>query len=565
MERTICCVPCLLAIVLTSCGGPKEEAPVEAYAEAPPALHFTDITSESGIDMTLTSGRLPSTQILEVKGAGLALIDYNKNGWLDLFIPNGATLDDTERGPGWRLYENLGGPGIRFKDVSVQAGITHTRWALGATVGDIDGDGFDDIHVTCYGPNVMLRNTGANAFVDVTPTAGVGDPRWSTSSAFGDVSGDGMLDLYVVNYLEFDAANPPPPSRFLGMEVLAGPRGLPPQADALYRNQGDGTFEDVSVASGIAAAAPMYGLGVVILDFDNDGRQDIYVGNDSMPNFMFHNQGDMRFVEVGARSGIASNVDGSNQATMGIGIGDVNGNGLPDVFTTNFSSDMNTLHVNLGNMSFEDQTQRRGLGIISRPFLGWACGFYDLDLDGHEELLMVNGHVYPQATRERMDSDYEQPPLLFKRRGERYERFAEPSAGEWLNGPARDRAMVFADLDDDGDIDLIIGEMNGPVRVLRNHGVRSNSSVWLIVELQDNRPHIGNRRGLGSRVEWLVGEARMTRWIYGGGFMSNSPPYAHFGRHGAESTGRVRITWPDGTVQEEAVPSLNARMTVVRQ
>jgi enediyne biosynthesis protein E4 len=608
------------ALLAVACGSalagcdrsrPDREAPPHA---ASPTIRFTDVTPESGIDFVLTSGTMPSTQILEVKGHGLALIDFNNNGSLDLFVPNGATLDDTEHGPGWRLYENLGE--MRFRDVTEQAGIRHMRrWALGAAVADFDGDGFDDLYVACFGPNVLLRNSGDGRFDDVTERAGAGYGGWSTSAAFGDISGDGWLDLYVANYLHFDPQNPPPPTQFLGSAVLRGPHGLAPQDDALFLNRRDGTLEDISESSGIRDVTPSYGLGVVILDFDDSGRQDIYVGNDSMPNFLFRNEApeagrvDLlpRMRNVGVVSGIASNADGSNQATMGIALADVNGNNLPDVFTTNFSSDTNTLHVNVGDMLFEDQTQRYGLGIVSRPFLGWACGFYDLDLDSQEELFMVNGHVFPQATRELMDSDYEQPPLLFKRRAVRasgrqddaddehrtaqsrgrFVRVMDDSPaggppGGWLHTPRRDRAVVFADLDGDGDIDMVIAEMNGPIRVLRNDTQRPpdvggewgpKAGHWLIVELHDSRPGAGNRRGLGSRVE-LHGSPsrhrdaspphRLTRWIHGGGFMSSSAHYAHFGFPRDWTELHLRITWPDGAVQDMADVSPDRRVRVLR-
>lgn len=598
------------ALMLLACGG----SPAEPHAHAEPTataqasqqqeptapahgLRFTDITAQTGIDVTLTSGKLPSTQILEVKGNGLALIDYNNDGFLDLFVPNGATLDDTENGPGWRLYENLGN--MRFRDVTANAGITHTRWALGATVGDFDNDGWDDLYITCYGPSVLLRNTGDGTFTDITdrafPPSNPADEspyqEWSTSAAFGDITGDGALDLYVARYLDFDADNPPPPAQFLGTTVLNGPRGLNPQHDSLYANTGDGTFADISETSGVRDVQPSFGLGVVILDFDDDGKQDIFVGNDSMRNFLFHNQGRVAatqpfLIDKGLRSGIGSNADGGNQATMGIAIADVNHNNLPDVFTTNFSSDTNTLHINAGNLFFDDRTAQLGLGLVSRPYLGWAAGFFDLNLDGVEELFMVNGHVYPQATRELMDSEYEQPPLLFKRppphkpgqsaareAGQapprvRFERITDPSVGDWLNEPHRDRAAVFGDLNNNGKIDIIIGEMNGPLRVMQNDSETAGS--WLIVELKDDRNESMNRKGLGSRIELTVSPShRQTRWIHGGGFMSANPQLAHFGIPtdwlDEETQLHLRITWPDGHTQEIAVAEVNQRLRITRE
>jgi len=526
----------------------------------PPALRFKTLTAaETGIDVQMRCGEIPSRQIIEVNGGGLGLIDYDNDGDLDLFVANGATIGEPENGPGCRLYENLGR--LRFRDVTRHLGISVRRWAMGVAVGDYDGDGRDDLYLTCYGPNILLRNVGGR-FQDVTKEAGVGDSRWGTSAAFGDIDGDGDLDLYVVNYLHFDLAHPPPRSRFKGVVVMAGPRGLTPEPDVLYENIGDGTFRDISAASACGAVQAAYGLSVVILDLDGDGRQDIFVGNDSMANFLFHNLGGARFEEIGRLSGVAANADGSEQATMGIGIADVDGNGSPDVFTTNFSGDTNTLQINLGENLFDDRTMQFGLGMVSRTFLGWSCGFYDFDLDGDEDLLAVNGHVYPEASMEAMDSPYQQPLLLFARTGARFQRVTDPQVGAFLGEPHRDRAAVFGDLDGDGDIDVVVGELNGPVRVLRND--RSGGGEWLIIQLSDTRPAAGNHRGLGSRVEVTGGGVTRRRWIYGGGFQSASASYAHFGLPSGSGPFAVQIIWPDGFSQRLNNISGGQHLVVVR-
>ncbi len=545
------------AAVLAACAPPDRESSAADpdAASSRPALCFEQLLpADTGIEVTLTSGQTPSTQILEVNGGGLGLIDYDRDGDLDLFIANGATLADPERGPGSRLYENLGG--MRFADVTTAAGIDLARWAMGVSVGDFDGDGWDDLYVTCYGPNVLLRNTEGR-FTDVTGEAGVGDPSWGTTAAFGDLDRDGDLDLYVVNYLEFDAADPPPSSRFKGEPVMAGPHGLVGQQDVLYENIGDGTFRDVTTEAGCRPPRAGYGLGVMIIDVDSDGWPDIFVGNDSMPNLLFRNLGGLRFEEQGNRSGIAANNDGSEQATMGIAVADVNGNGLPDFFSTNFSSDTNTLQLNLDGRFFDDRTMQYGLGMISRPYLGWACGFVDFDHDGDEDLLMVNGHVYPQATMETMDSTYLQPPLLFERVGNRFTRVTDPGVGVFLGEPRRGRAAVFADLDGDGDLDVVTGELNGPIRVLRNDGA---AGPWLIVRLQDLGG--GNPRGIGARIEVSVAGNMQRRWLVSGGFQSSGAPSAHFGLPAATETVSVKVTWPDGHVQEMRDVAVNRPLTV---
>jgi hypothetical protein len=550
-------------------------------ANKPSTIHFTDVTAESGLVATMTAGGTPSTQILEVKGAGLALFDIDNDGDLDVFMPNGATLADPQRGPGARLFENVSvKPGEpRFRDVTESSGIALRRWSFGVAVGDVDGDGREDVYVCCYGPDVLLRNAtepgGALRFVDATAESGIVDDAWGAAAAFGDLDGDGDLDLYVANYLDFDTTRLPGPTIFKSIPVMSGPFGLPATPDILYENVGGGRFRDVSEASGIRAVAPGYGLNVAILDFTGDGRADIYVGNDSQVKNFFRNTGPraagegtaLAFEDIALAAGVATNIEGTEQATMGVAVGDVDGNGWPDLFTTNFSSDTNTLHLNLDGKFFEDRTQQFGLGAVSRPFLGWACGLFDLDHDADEDLLIVNGHVYPQATKGTMDSEYEQTPLLFERRGKRFERVGPERAGAWLGEAHRDRTAAFGDLDGDGDIDVIVGELNGPLRVLRNDVIggegggggegAATHAPWVAIALDDPKTP-GNRRGVGALVECRSGDLTQRRWIYGGGpFMSNIVPQAHFGlpaAAGAEgATVDVTVTWPDGVKETRKV------------
>ncbi|MCZ6597128.1 MAG: CRTAC1 family protein [Planctomycetota bacterium] len=533
----------LLTLLVAACGGGE-------------TARFTDVTAGSGIDFTMTSGRTPSTQIVEVKGGGLALLDHDGDGDLDLFVPNGATMDAPAAGPGSRLYRNDGG--MRFSDVTVEVGIDHRGWGMGVAVGDVDGNGRDDLFVSCFGRNALLCNEGGR-FTDTTEAAGLAHGGWGTGCAFGDVDGDGDLDLYLVNYIDFDLAAPPPRTTMLGVEVFDGPSGLTAQADVLYANDGAGTFRDVTQESGCGAVEPAYGLGAVILDFDDDGHQDVFVGNDSMRNFLFHNRGGGRFTEVGLRSGLASNGDGESQATMGIAIADVDGDGRADVFTTNFMSDTNTLHLNRGGLQFADRTQIYGLAIVSRPFLGWASMFYDFDHDGDEDLLLFNGHVYPDDVCAALGTTRRQTPLLFEREGARFRR-VEAKDEPWLATGYCDRSAVFGDLDGDGDVDAAVGELNGPVRLLRNDGA---AGAWLIVSLHDARPGVGNRRGLGSKVVLRTTTTVRTRWIHGGGsFQSSCAQEAHFGVPAGEEVVELEITWADGFRQTVRGVELGRRMTV---
>lgn len=525
-------------------------------------LHFTDFTKESGIEFKMTSGATPSQHIIEVDGGGVALFDYDNDGDLDVFFANGATIEKPEEGPGSRLYANNGDG--TFKNVTEKVGIKLTRWAMGVAVGDYDADGCDDLYVTCYGPNVLLRNEcqgrDTPRFVDVTEKAGVGDARWSTSAAFGDLDNDHDLDLYVVNYLEFDTENPP--SRegksFLGVPVMAGPQGLAPQHDVVYENQGDGTFKNVTKESGCVPDEAGFGLVTAILDFDADGKQDIFVGNDSTENFLWQNKGGFKFENIGLISGIACNADGGNQATMGIGVGDVDGTGTPDVFTTNFSSDTNTLHLNLGDGFFDDRSAQFGLALISRPFLSWGTGFYDFDLDGDEDLFISSGHVYPEAEEYRIDSDYRQPPQLFGRDGDRFE--MNKSAGSMFTSKYLGRATAFGDIDNDGDVDVVMTTLNGPVHVFRNDAMVSDRSVVVVVP----RDKGGNCHGLGSVVELTAGARPQRRWIYGGSYQSVNAPHAYFAVADAKASVTVKVTWADGESSTYKDVQVNRRVIIER-
>ena len=546
--------PCTgLALLVAACG--QGAGPAPRYP-------LVDVAAPAGLRMVLTSGRTPSTQLLEVKGGGLALIDHDGDGDLDVFVPNGATLDRPGEGPGCRLFENLGG--LRFREATADAGLAFRRWGFGCAVADVDADGHDDLFVACYGRNVLLRGRGDGTFEDVTERCGLsGEERWSTAAAFGDLDGDGDLDLYVTNYVVFDPADPPPPQEFRGARVFGGPIGLAGEPDEVYENLGDGTFRDATAAWGFSDAPRSYGLGVVILDLDGDGSQEVLVGNDSQGNFLFRRGADGRFTERGRESGLAFDEHGWGQATMGIAVGDVNDDGLPDVFTSNFMSDLNTLHVNLGELHFDDQTRRHGLGTESQAYLGWACAFLDLDHDGSEELLVFNGHVYAETVTRPMGWRHAQEPLLFERVGGRYARVAPAEGGPWLAAEHCDRSAAFGDLDGDGDLDAVVGELNGPLRLLRNDAAAGH---WLRVALADRRRGAMNRRGLGARVCVRAGEATRYRWIVSGlSYQAASASEAHFGLSQRARPVEVEVRWPDGHVQRIEGVEVDQVLEVERQ
>ncbi|MSQ90692.1 MAG: CRTAC1 family protein [Phycisphaerales bacterium] len=553
----------IVLLALTVAQGVSSEPRAIDDAVTAPRIQMVDVTAPSGIDFTTTSGSTPSTQILEVKGGGIALIDFDNDGDFDLFFPNGATLHEPSKGPGARLYENLGA--CKFRDVTAGSGLNHHGWSFGSAVGDYDGDGFDDIYVACAGPDRLFRNLGSGRFDDVSTVAGIGNEKlWGTSAAFADLDGDHDLDIYVTNYVECDPAKPIPPAHFRGLEVINGPRGLPAQPDLLYENLGNGTFADRSESSGIRTPTASYGLNVAILDLTADGRPDIFVGNDSRSNFLFENLDEWKFRDIGARSGTSTNIEGAEQATMGIAIGDVNADGQADIFTTNFSDDTNTLHVSRPDGFFDDRTAQYGVGAPSRPRCGWGAAFVDLDHDGDEDLFIVNGHVYPQATHGTMNSAYRQLPLVMSRDGDRFTVLQDPLQ-PWLNQPACDRSAVFADLDSDGDQDAVVSGLNQPVRVIQNS--HPPAQDWAVIAL-DDQAHPMNRHAIGARIAIECGGKTQTRYFIGGGpFQSNAPAQAHFGlpldwTAGARTIA-VTITWPDGEVTKTAVP-LGARTVVQR-
>ena len=513
------------------------------------AIRFTIAEKSAGLDLVMTSGGMPSREILEVNGGGIALFDYDGDGDLDVFLANGATLAAPELGPGSRLYANRGDG--TFADVTRQVGLTLTRWAMGAAVGDYDGDGWDDLYVTCYGANALLRNEaaagGGRRFVDVASEAGVADPRWSTSAAFADLDGDGDLDLYVVNYLAFDAAHPPERAgnAFKGVPVMAGPRGLDPQPDALFENLGGGRFRDATTAAGILPpGGPGYGLGVRVLDFDGDGRPDVFVGNDSTEDHLFHNRGELVFEESATVAGVAANGAGTTQATMGIAPADVDADGDPDLFISVFSDDTNTLHLNLGDGFFDDRSAQFGVAASSRPHLGWGCGFYDFDLDGDEDLFVAGGHVYPEMDDPQVGAAWAQRPLVLERRRGRFE--PAGCAAPWCEERYHGRATAFGDLDGDRDVDVLMTTLNGPVLALFND---SGPAPSLAVRL---RGEAGNLHATGSLVELETPAGAQRRWITGGGsYQSVDATDAYFGL-GSEPAVEltVRVRWPDGTVRK---------------
>ncbi len=523
-----------------------------------PPVSLADVTESSGLQFVTTSGAVPSTHILEVKGGGVALIDFDEDGDEDLFFPNGATLAAPESGPGARLYENLGG--LRFADATARMGVAFRRWGFGVASGDIDGNGHEDLFIACLGQDVLLLGQGGGRFVDATADWLPPDDDWNTGAALADIDLDGDLDLYVCGYVKVDPAAPLPAASFKGIPVLAGPRGYVAEPDRLLLNEG-GRFVDHSEALGIRAGPDRFALNVVALDVSGDGRIDLFVGNDSQPDSLWVNDGTGHFNDRGAPSGASTNLEGSGQATMGIAVGDVDANGFPDLLTTNFSSDTNTLHLNLDGGFLDDRTSQYGIGAPSRTWCGWGASFVDLDHDGDEDLVGVNGHVYPQATRELMDSEYRQPLMVMERMGPR---FVARDSGL---GSHVDRSMVATDLDGDLDVDLVVIELNGPVRVIENRSAGAVPGSAIAIRLIDS-VHPGNLRGIGARIDVAGPDgARLARrWVIGGGpFQSTASREVHVGIPESMRSTPLTITvrWPDGVTQS-AEARAGERLTVKR-
>src|SRR5678816_2688636 len=424
---------------------------------------FTDVAKAMGITAMNIHGGATKDYIVEANGNGAAFFDYNNDGNVDALIVNGSTLDHYKDGgdPLVVLYRN---DGNTFTDVTAAAGLKTTGWGMGVCVADYDNDGNSDFYVTGYGTDTLFHNNGNGTFSDVTATARVSDTRWSTGCAFGDYDRDGDVDLYVANYAAFSEKTIRPRGRnnlcrYMGVDVFCGPIGLTGEPDALYRNNGNGTFTDVTAAAGIKDPN-YYGFGVVFNDFDNDGWPDIYVANDSNPNLLFRNKRNGTFEEVGLLSGTALSESGRAQSGMGLTTGDYDGNGYLDIFVTNFAGDTNTLYKNLGNMLFADSTVAAGLGEIALPYLGWGASLADFNNDGWLDIFVANGHVYPQVDSLKVGQRYLQRKELYRNLGNgKFREIAADVSADFLVGKSA-RGSAVGDYDNDGDLDILSINLN---------------------------------------------------------------------------------------------------------
>lgn len=544
-------------------GSPWLAESVAATGNEP--LWFVDATREAGIEYTNVCGSAERKRwITETLGSGAAWLDFDGDGVLDLYLVNGS---DHERPAGQgepnRLYRGDGRG--RFSDVTSIAGVGHRGWGQGVAVGDVDSDGDPDLYVTNYGPNVLYLNEGDGTFTDVTDVAGVGHDDWGTSAAFFDMEGDGDLDLYVANYLACDPQTVPQPGEstlcgFKGIPTLCGPRPLPPQQDVLYRNEGDGTFTDVTLESGVGLDEPLYALGVVTGDYDNDGDQDVYVANDSVRNLLWRNRGDGTFEDVAVTTMSAVGAEGRAQSGMGVDLGDYDGDGWLDIAVTNFSDDLNTIYRNVDGRYFLDDSSALGLS-VTYPALSWGVGFQDLDSDADLDLFIANGHIYPEMDDYDLGTTYRQANHLFvNREGTRLIEISS-RAGPGLEVARSFRGAAFGDYDGDGDVDVILTAIDDAALLLRNDS--ADAGHWLQVSLIGTR---SNKDAVGARVTLTAaGKSQIRERIGGGSYLSANSPHLHFGLGAADVAERIEVRWPSGAVDVlEDVPA-DRRITIVER
>jgi enediyne biosynthesis protein E4 len=545
----------LEAGVATACMGQQgiasphtTAAPRGKPSGLPLRARFTDISQSAGLTHPVIYGPEDhKTYILETIGCGCAFIDYDNDGWMDIFLLSGTRLGEQPAGDTNRLYRN--NRDGTFTEVTEKAGLMHRGWACGVCVGDYDNDGFEDLFVTCWEHNILYHNNGDGTFSDVTAKAGLADSggRWGTGCTFVDYNRDGWLDLFVSNYTAFDAAieslpGTKPNCLWQDVAVNCGPRGLAVGVHSLYRNMGNGTFKDVSASSGVDRARSSYGLTVVAADYDDDGWPDIYVAGDSSPSLLLLNNHDGTFREQGAMRGVAYNSDGQEQAGMGVAVNDYDLDGRLDILKTNFAGDVPTLYHNEGRGVFDDAVREAGLAVENR-YVAWGAGICDLDNDGLGDIFIVTGHVYPEIEARFPQFPLRTPRLLFHNIGHgRFEQVLPGAAGTAIDDPHCSRGCAFGDFDNDGDLDILIINLNEPPTLLRNDV--PGTQHWLKIRLIGVR---SNRSAIGARVVVETAESMQTQELLSqSSFLSANDSRLHFGL-GRLTSATVRVRWTDGT------------------
>jgi len=554
---------CLGLLLATSPGGAGQTINSSKIPD-PLGVKFSNVAQAAGLTAhTIYGDEHKNRYLLETTGTGAAFIDYDNDGWLDVFLVNGTRLDGVS--PSLkvtnRLYRNRGDG--TFADVTEKAGLVRTGWGQSVCVGDYDNDGYDDLFVSSFGKNALYRNNGNGTFTELAEKAGVANnrTRWGSGCAFVDYDRDGLLDLFVASYIDLDLKTAPLPETgpclYKGVMVACGPPGLTGGVNTLYRNNGNGAFTDVSEKSGITKSNGTYGLGVLVADFDNDGWPDIYVANDSAPAALYQNNTNGTFTDVGIEAGCAFSMDGKSQAGMGVSAGDYDRDGWLDIFKTNFAGDTSTLYRNTGKAAFDDVTFQAGIGLYTR-WLGWGCGFVDVENDGWPDIFLVNGHVYPEVEKLTTEAGYAQRKVLY--RNLQNGRFVDVSdqAGEAVTQPNASRGAAFADYDNDGDMDVLINSVNGPPELLRADS--SNQNNWIKIKTIGTK---SNRDGIGARLKCVTADGSQIDEVRSGGsYYSQNDLRVHFGVGKNQRIKTIEIRWPSGQLETLSDLAVNQLITV---
>ena len=540
----------LLALHATGARAQNSKTP-----DAKPIAQFVDIAAKAGLTAGNVFGGVDTKKyIIETTGTGVALFDYDNDGWPDIFLVNGTTLEQIPplkgKAPTSHLYHN--NHDGTFTDVTEKSGLTRSGWGQGACVGDYDNDGWEDLYVTYYGKNILYHNNGNGTFTDAGEQAGVAGSGklWGTGCAFVDYDRDGRLDLMVANYVDFDLATTPAPGErascvWKGVPVMCGPRGLPWAKNILYHNLGGGRFEDVTAKAHIDKTTGHYAFSVSTLDFNDDGWPDIYVACDSTPSILYRNNKDGTFTDVAVLSGAAFNEDGKEQAGMGSTVADFNGDGKLDIFKTNFSDDTSTLYRNDGAGNFDDVTFAAGLGLHTQ-YLGWGTMFLDFDNDGWPDLLLVNGHVYPEVDKQHLGSNFEEPRILYHNNGNGKFTDVSDIAGPAINTVSSARGLAVGDLWNDGRISAVISNMSAPPSLLENQLHSPNH--WMAIRTVGTK---SNRDGIGAKITVKVGNRLFVDEVRSGSsYISNNDMRVHFGLGAATKIDSVQIRWPSGLTEQ---------------
>jgi hypothetical protein len=550
-----------------------EKRPITAggFVDSGPIV-FQDVAEKAGLTRWRhVMGTPQKTYILETVGSGVALLDYDKDGWLDIYLVNGSTYDAMSgkaSPPHAALFHN--NHDGTFTDVAQQAGVANDRWGFGVAVGDYDNDGWPDLYVTNFGKNRLYHNNHDGTFTDVAEKAGVALGNWSTGATFGDYDNDGRLDLFVPGYVHYDLAHPPVPGssvvafstcEFRGLKVMCGPRGLKGERDHLFHNNGDGTFTDVSEKAGVSDSNAYYGLTAVFADLNNDGKVDLLVANDSTPNYLYINKGNGTFEDASYASGYALNENGRETASMGIAVGDYRNNGWLDLYNTVFSDDYNPLYRNEGDANFTDVSYQAGIAEVTIPFLGWGTGFLDYDNDGWKDLFAANGHVYPGVDQSDWGTTFAERPLLFHNLRDGKFEVVPPVKGTGLAAVFTARGAAFGDLFNDGKIDVVVNQLDNVPALLRN--VTPDNNHWVGLTLiggpKSPRDAVGAAAFLTAKGIRQRGDV-----ISGGSFASSNDSRIHFGLQDAVRVDGVEIHWPSGAVDRLTLPAVD-RFYVVEE